>query len=29
VHHSIGVFAGYRFAVGLVVLVLAAANIIS
>jgi undecaprenyl-diphosphatase len=29
VHHSIGVFAGYRFAVGLVVVVLAAANIIS
>jgi undecaprenyl-diphosphatase len=29
VHHSIGVFAGYRIALGLVVLVLAAANVIS
>ena len=29
VHHSIGVFAGYRIALGLVVIVLAATNVIS
>jgi undecaprenyl-diphosphatase len=29
VHHSIGVFAAYRIVLGLIVLVLAAANVIS
>jgi len=29
VHHSIGIFAAYRIAVGLIVLVLAAANVIN
>jgi len=29
VHHSIGIFAGYRFVVGILVVVLAAANVIS
>ena len=29
VHHSIGIFAAYRITVGLIVLVLAAANVIN
>ena len=29
VHHSIGIFAGYRIALGLIVLVLAATNVIN